>query len=112
MIRPLIALLAVGLLAQTPQKDRVSSNLTPTGFFLKPIGQSLTIPNRPVDIALHPNGKWLYAKENSGLTVVDLATWQVVQQISVPGGASYTGLLLSPEGDKIWFSNAASMVQE
>jgi DNA-binding beta-propeller fold protein YncE/phospholipase C len=100
------------MLSQVPQKEKVSSNLTASGHFLQPVGKSLAIPARPVDMAFHPNGKWLYVKENNGLTVVDAVSLKVLQSLAVPGGSSYTGLLVSPDGSKVWFSNAGSAVQE
>lgn len=82
------------------------------GQFIKPLGRSLSFPGRPVDMAVHPNGKWLYVKEHRGLTVIDLATWKVIQELASPGGASYTGLVLNLDGTKIYFSNAGSTVHE
>ena len=110
MTGSLFALAVLVFSSQVPEKQRVSDRLTASGQFLAPIGQSLTIDARPVDIALHPNGKWLYVKENRGLTVVDTATWKVMQEITIAGGSSNTGLLIDSKGEWIWFSNAASSV--
>ncbi len=83
-----------------------------TGQFIKPLGQSLVFNGRPVDIAVHPNGKWLYVKEDRGLTVVDIATWKVVQELASKGGASHTGLVINREGTKLYFSNSGSAIHE
>ena len=110
MIRTIAALAALAFAHQVPHKEKVSSSLTPTGEFLKPIGRSAVIPGRPVDLAVHPNGKWLYAKDNRGLVVVDVATWKVLQELPVKGGSSHTGLLVHPQGEWLFFSNAGSSV--
>ncbi|HJP82510.1 MAG TPA: alkaline phosphatase family protein [Fimbriimonadaceae bacterium] len=81
-----------------------------TGQFLRPAGQQLLLNSRPVDLALHPNGKWLYVKENRGLTVVDVARWKVIQELAVKGGSSQTGILVHPGGEWLYVSNAESSV--
>jgi DNA-binding beta-propeller fold protein YncE len=105
-------LIALALAAQVPARQQVSDTLMASGQFIAPIGKSLAIPARPVDLALHPNGKWLYAKENRGLTVVDTAAWKVIQELPAQGGASHTGLVVDAAGKRIWFANAASQVHE
>ncbi|MBC8065886.1 MAG: bifunctional YncE family protein/alkaline phosphatase family protein [Chlorobia bacterium] len=110
MIRSLAALLIAGATFQVPQNERVSSNLTSSGHFLRPIGKSIVVSGRPVDMAIHPNGKWAYIKENRGLTVVDVASWKVIQELGVSGGASHTGIALDESGSRLFFSNAASTV--
>lgn len=112
MIQSMVVLLALAIPGQVPLKERVSSQLTPTGRFLRPLGKSTVINARPVDLVAHPSGQWLYAKENRGLTVFNAADMKVVQELPVAGGASYTGLAISGNGDKIWFSNSASAIHE
>ena len=107
----MIASLALALLtAQVPANQKVSDTLMPNAQFLRPVGTVTTIPARPVDVAVHPNGKWLYAKENRGLTVMDTATGKVIQALPVKGGSSQTGLVVHPDGEWLFVSNAASSV--
>jgi DNA-binding beta-propeller fold protein YncE len=102
----------LGLAGQLPTNQKVDGYFLPTGQFVKPLGDTLTINARPVDMTVHPSGKWLYVKENRGLTVVDAIGWKIVQELSVPGGASYFGLTLNRAGTRIYFSNSNSTVHE
>lgn len=106
MIQSLIVALAIA--PQVPLNERVQNNLTPTGFFLKPLGKSVETAVAPLDMALHPNGKWLYIKAKKGLTVVDTASMKAIQELTVPGGASHTGVVTN--GSSLYLSNAASQV--
>jgi len=112
IVAPFLLLAGIVAWGQVPNKQKVDSNLMANGQFLKPIGDSLTLPARPIAIAVHPNGRWVYVKEDRGLSVIDAATWKTVQELASPGGTSYTGLLLDKAGKRMWLSNAASTVHE
>ncbi len=91
----------------------VTSVVAPTKQLLRPAGDSLAYAARPVDIALAPNGKWLYAKDHRGLAVVDTSQWQLRQHLAFPdGGASMHGLLVSPDGTRLWATTAQAELYE
>lgn len=94
-----------------PQKDQ--SHLVPTSQLLRPVGDSLQFGGRPVDMALSPDGRTLYVKDNRGIVVVDVDAWKVRQELPVArGGSSMQGIAVSPDGKRVYLSNAASQLLE
>ena len=77
-----------------------SAVVAPTGQLLRPAGETLEFAGRPVDLALSPDGATLYAKDNRGVVVVDVASWSVRQEASFPeGGGSMHGIAVSSSGE-------------
>lgn len=94
-----------------PQKD--NSHVVATGQLLRPAGDSLQFGGRPLDMALSPDGRTLYVKDNRGIVVVDVETWKVRQELPVArGGSSMQGIAVSPDGKRVYLSNAASQLLE
>src|SRR4051794_10127135 len=68
-------------------------SVVPTNQVLRPAGRALVFGGRPVDLALSPDGRRLYAKDNRGLVVIDREEWRVVQELPFPrGGGSMHGI--------------------
>jgi YVTN family beta-propeller protein len=89
------------------------SHVVATGQLLRPAGQSLSFGGRPVDIALSPDKRTLYVKDNRGIVVVDVETWKVRQELLVGrGGSSMHGIAVSPDGSRVYFSDAGSQLRE
>jgi len=86
--------------------------LVNTGQWIKPDGQLSVFADRPVDVALSADGKTAYVKESSGLTIIDAPSGKVLQRLKLSGASSHTGLALSPDGSKLYYSNANSNVTE
>lgn len=94
-----------------PQKD--NSHVVATGQLLRPAGDSLEFGGRPLDMVLSPDGRTLYVKDNRGLVVVDVETWKVRHELPVArGGSSMQGIAVSPDGKRVYLSNAASQLLE
>lgn len=109
--------------------------VTPVNQVLTPYGQQLDLPGmRPQAIALSPSGAILVtAGKTSELVVIDPVTVRVRQRVALPaeelgaerpepvsdqvlepdthGQLSYTGLIFSPEGDRIYMSNVDGSVK-
>lgn len=84
-----------------------------TGQLVRPLGRTLEFAGRPVDLALSPDGRTLYAKDSRGLVVIDAAAWAVRQEVDFGDkGGSMTGLVVSPDGSKVWASDADRFVHE
>src|SRR5262245_9881128 len=86
-----------------------------TGQLIRPAGESVSFSGRPVDLALSPDGKWLYAKDNRGLVVIDVAKWKVIQELSFPkgkGGGSMHGLAVRRDGKRVYATNAGDLLAE
>lgn len=109
--------------------------VTPVNQVLTPYGKRLDLPGmRPQAVALSPSGKVLVtAGKTSELVVVDPSTFKVIQRISLPpdvnegsapapvseqilhpdkkGQLSYTGLIFSPAGDRLFMSNVDGSIK-
>jgi DNA-binding beta-propeller fold protein YncE len=109
--------------------------LLPTGQQLTPVGIQVDLPKlRPQGLALSPDGKILVTSGKSNdLIVVDPATGQILQTVALPPegmeppdpGApsshnlkptkddqiSYTGLIFSPDGKRIYLSNVTGSIK-
>ena len=84
-----------------------------THQILHPVGDSLEYGGRPIDLALSPNGKWLYAKDNQGIVVIDLTTWKIHQQLPfTESGGSLHGITVRADGARLYATNAASSLFE
>jgi DNA-binding beta-propeller fold protein YncE len=116
---------------------RLGTNLwlTPVNQFLTPAGRQLQLPKlRPQALALSPNGRWLVtAGKTAELVVVDPATGTIRQRVPLPadklqaGGAdavsahilepdtdgqvSFTGLVFSPEGARLYLANVNGTIK-
>jgi len=101
---------------------RVGANRyqTPTGQVLTPVGIQVDLPGmRPQALALSPDGKLLAAAgKTNALVLVDPSSGRILQSVRLTTGASntvtaemsFTGLIFSPAGDRIYLSNAGGSV--
>jgi DNA-binding beta-propeller fold protein YncE len=106
----------------------------PVNQVLTPLGRQLDYPGRPQVIALSPDGKLLVASgKTAELIVLDAATGQPVQRVAMPDESlnephpdvvspnilkpdakaqvSFTGLVFSPDGKRIFLSNVNGSVK-
>ena len=86
-----------------------------TGQLVRPAGEIVSFPGRPVACALSPDGKWLYAKDNRGLVVLDAADWKLKQELPFPrgkGGGSMHGLAVSRDGSRIYATSSGNALCE
>lgn len=86
--------------------------MTPNHQLVRPAGEIVSFQGRPVDMVLSPNGQHLYAKDDRGIVVVDVASWKVVQELEMKGGTSLHGICLSPDWQKLYATDAASGLHE
>lgn len=101
----MLALLLVAALAPLKQ---VGDTLLPTGRYIHPAGEVWTMPGRPVDLRLSPDGSTVFVKESGGLRVFDAASGKQKQALDSPEGASLTGLAVSRAGTKVLFTSAGN----
>jgi YVTN family beta-propeller protein len=94
--------IAVGMLPDGEQS-------VPTKQILRAAGQSLQFGGRPVDLALSPDGKFVFVKNINNLLVVDAATWTLLQTAGYPAsGASLHGIAVSKNGTHVYVSGAGN----
>ncbi len=89
--------------------------LVPTNQILKPAGQLVTFPGRPVDLALADDGKTLVVKNLRDLIFLDPATGKVKQTLALPAkgsprpGFSVVGLLV--DGARVYATDAQNQLR-
>ncbi len=93
---------------------------TPTGQLLTPVGFQVQLPGmRPQALALSPDGKLLVtAGKANCLAVIDPSTGRILQSVRLATGKSnevtaemsFTGLIFSPAGDRLYLANAGGSV--
>ena len=112
-----------------------NSYYTPANQVVTPAGRQVELPGmRPQAIALSPNGRVLVtAGKTHNLVVLDPATGEVVQRLTLPsdkatdvtpdsvpeeilhpdreGQVSFTGLAFSPDGTRIYLANVEGNVK-
>ena len=89
--------------------------LVATGQLIHPAGESVGFKGRPVDLALSPDGRRLYVKDNRGLVVIDTASWKLQQELAFPrrtGGGSMHGIAVSRDGKRVYATTAEAALHE
>ena len=88
-----------------PQED--GTYVVATTQRIESAGDVVTFPGRPVDLALHPSGTIIAAKNMKSVEFIDIARHAVVQTLPMPkSGASFVGLAWSNGGKDLWVTNA------
>jgi YVTN family beta-propeller protein len=81
------------------------SIVVPNGLALTPAGDHLEVSDRPLGMALSPDGNLMAVVTGSNfgtrsLHIIDMASKTLKQSLSI--GSSFVGLAFSPAGDKIY----------
>lgn len=98
-----------GVLAVGIQAD--GSILVPSNQILRPAGFQVYLPGRPVDMVLTPDGKFLLVKNKDDLDLIRLSDRTVMQSLPFErSGASFTGICLSPDGRRIYVTDAENRI--
>ena len=86
------------------------ATVVPTGQLVRAVGETLEFAGRPVDVALSPDGRTLYVKDNRGVVIVDVESWRVRHEAAFPeGGGSMHGIAVSG-GGRVYTSTAQNHV--
>ncbi len=110
--------LLVGCQTKTNQIEHVGpaptgGHIVSTYQALHPAGQSLEFTGRPVDLVLSPDGQALYVKDNRGLVVIEVATWNIRQELKFPSGAGSThGIVVTRDGARVLASTSQNTLWE
>ncbi len=87
------------------------SILVPSNQLLRPAGFQIYLPGRPVDLVLTKDEKYLLVKNRTDLDLIRIADRTIIQSLPYgQSGASFTGLTLSPDGKKIYVTNASDRI--
>ena len=80
--------------------------LLPNQWSLRPAGKQLELGDFPVNIALHPSGKWLAALHSgwgeNGITIVNLVGPKILCRVTID--QAFYGLCFSPDGRRLFAS--------
>lgn len=107
----IVGLIVVAFVLFKPVK--VSEGTLPTLQLLKPAGQQISFGGRPVDMAVAPDGKTVYLKDDRGLVVLDADTWKLKQELKFEeGGGSMTGLAVNRAGTRVYATTAQNLLCE
>ena len=92
-----------------PQPD--GSVLVPSNQLLRPAGDQIYLPGRPVDLALIREGQFLLVKNIKSLELIWLSDKKVVQSLPYSkGGSSFTGLSVSKDNQHIYLTEATGRI--
>jgi YVTN family beta-propeller protein len=83
--------------------------VVPTNQILKPAGQQVIFPGRPVDLALTDKGQTLVVKNMRGLVFIEVASGKITQTLASPAGFSVVGLLV--HGGRVYVSDARDTIR-
>ncbi|MFZ0282090.1 MAG: alkaline phosphatase family protein, partial [Bacteroidales bacterium] len=87
------------------------SILVPSNQLLRPAGFQITLPGKPVDLALTPDGRFLLVKNKADLDLIRLSDRTILQTLPFnKSGASFTGLCISPDGRHIYVTDADNRI--
>src|SRR6185295_14729834 len=100
------ALVAVSLVGRQPN----GTVLLPNGQTITPAGAQIEVNDRPLGIAVSPDGTQAAIATASNfapraLHIIDLATQTVAQTISI--GNSFVGVAFSPDGNTLYVGGGA-----
>jgi len=85
--------------------------LVPTNQLLSPSGFQVELPGRPVDLALTRDERFLLVKNKADINLIRLSDRTILQSLPfIRSGASYTGICLSPDGQKIYVTDATNRI--
>ncbi len=85
----------------------------PTRQLIRPAGESVEFAGRPVDLVVSPDGRFVVAKDNLGLVLIDAAAWRTNQELKFPeGGSSWHGLVMTKDGKRLLATTSQSIVWE
>jgi len=92
-----------------PQGD--GTFVVPTTQVLNPAGKTVEFPGRPVDIAVHPDGRLLAIKNRGDVVFFDAVERSIAQTLSMPkGGSAYCGIAWTNDGSCVWTTAAEAAI--
>ena len=82
--------------------------VVPTNQVLTPQGRQVGFPDRPTDVALSPDGRWLGVLSKNSVSTVNVESGKIVSQSLFKG--SYAGIVFTPDGKKLLASNMTGAI--
>ncbi len=108
----LTALTIAAVAADLPGQRPDGSVLLPNQWILRPVGKQIAVGDFPVNLALHPEGKFAavlhcgYSQHE--VVLIDLAAWTIASRTKV--AEAFYGLAFSKDGKRLFCSGSAGEV--
>jgi len=75
---------------------------------IDPAGDTVTVPGRPTDLALSPDGTLLAVKNMRDVLLFDTVSHRLLQTLPLPdAGGSFVGIAFSSDGETIWVTDSS-----
>lgn len=85
--------------------------VVPTNQVLTPAGRQVLFPGRPADVALSPDRRLLAVLSHKEVLTINLQSGEIAGRIRI-SGASYKGILFTPDGTQLVVSTSVSAKTE
>lgn len=112
VLTALLSLSLASLAADLPGKKPDGSVLLPNQWKLRPVGDQIALGDFPVNLALHPSGKYAAALHcgysQHEIVIVDLATRTIASRQKID--EAFYGLAFSADGKQLFCSGSATEV--
>ncbi|HTU25306.1 MAG TPA: bifunctional YncE family protein/alkaline phosphatase family protein [Pirellulales bacterium] len=82
--------------------------VVPTNQVLTPQGRQVVFSDRPTDVALSPDGRWLGVLSKNAVSIIDVEGAKLVS--GSPFKGSYAGITFTPDGKKLFASNMTGSI--
>jgi DNA-binding beta-propeller fold protein YncE/phospholipase C len=94
--------------------DALAAERVTTAQLIRPAGSVIELPgSRPVDMALTPDGRFVFIKDNRGVTSFESSSWKLIRSEKFPaGGGSMTGVAVTSDGKRVFATNSGSELVE
>jgi YVTN family beta-propeller protein len=108
----LLALTIAARAVDLPGQRADGSVLLPNQWVLRPVGKQIAVGDFPVNLALHPEGKFAavlhcgYSQHE--VVLIDLAAWKIASRTKVE--EAFYGLAFSKDGKRLFCSGSAGEV--
>ena len=118
VIMKLVQLYLLLVLPVFPVVAETVGELSPRGTFVstgqsvRPAGDAVAFPGRPVDLAVSPDGYTVFVKNTSGLVVLDVKSWAVRQTLASKDGNSMHGVAVTADGQRVYVTTAGNWLLE
>ena len=87
---------------------QAADGVVATGQTVRPAGEVVAFGGRPVDLALSPDGKTVFVKNNKGIVVLDVNPWRVRQELTYDQGSSMHGIAVTRDGRRVYLTTASN----
>jgi YVTN family beta-propeller protein len=114
----LLLLAASSVACTAPEPDRQVGELAGGGHvvateqIVRPAGTTTVFDGRPLDLVVAPNGRFVFAKEDSSVVALDAQRWEVASRLELKEGCSMHGIAIARDGTKLYATGVKNSLFE